>query len=80
MHKVVVQRDIKVPLHKAWEILDDFGGVYRYHPSVESSPIDNGITFGLGAERVCRLGRSQLTCTFDLDLVPKLGDGSGSLT
>ena len=53
MHKVVVQRDIEVPLHKAWEILDDFGGVYRYHPNVESSPIDNGVPSGLGAERVC---------------------------
>ena len=53
MHKVVVQREIRVPLHRAWEILDDFGGVYRYHPTVEKSPIDNGIASGLGAERVC---------------------------
>ena len=53
MHKIVVQRQMKVPLHEAWEILDDFGGVFRYHPNVESSPIDNGIASGLGAERVC---------------------------
>lgn len=52
MHKVVVERELKVPVHKAWEILDDFGGVYRYHPMVEKSPIDNGIDAGLGAERI----------------------------
>lgn len=53
MHKVVVQRQIEVPLAQAWRILDDFGGVYRYHPIVEKSPIDNGIGSGLGAERIC---------------------------
>jgi len=53
MHKVVVERELKVPVHRAWEILDDFGGVYRYHPIVERSPIDNGIGSGLGAERIC---------------------------
>jgi len=53
MHKVVVEREMKIPVHRAWEILDDFGGVFRYHPNVEQSPIDNGIASGLGAERVC---------------------------
>lgn len=53
MHKIVVERELQVPVAKAWRILDDFGGVYRYHPNVERSPIDNGIASGLGAERVC---------------------------
>lgn len=53
MHKVVVEREIDVPVAKAWKILDDFGGVYRYHPIVERSPIDNGVGSGLGAERIC---------------------------
>ena len=53
MHKVVVEREMEVPIDKAWKILDDFGGVHRYHPIVERSPIDNGITSGLGAERIC---------------------------
>lgn len=53
MHKVIVEREIEVPKDKAWSILDDFGAVYRYHPIVEASPIENGIPSGLGAERVC---------------------------
>lgn len=53
MHKVVVEREIKVPVAKAWEILNDFGGVHRYHPNVEKSLIDNDIAAGLGAERIC---------------------------
>lgn len=53
MHKVVVERELQVPVAKAWEILNDFGAVYKYHPLVERSPIDNGIASGLGAERIC---------------------------
>lgn len=53
MHKVIVERELKVPAAKVWEILDDFGAVHRYHPLVESSPIQNGIASGPGAERVC---------------------------
>ena len=53
MHRVIVEREIEVPKGEAWSILDDFGAVYRYHPIVEASPIENGIPSGLGAERVC---------------------------
>lgn len=53
MHKVIVGRELEIPASKAWEILDDFGAVHRYHPTIESSPIQNGIKSGLGAERVC---------------------------
>jgi len=53
MHKVRVTRTIPVSADRAWEVLDDFGGIYRYHPVVERSPIKNGIASGLGAERVC---------------------------
>ena len=53
MHKVVVEREMNVTPERAWELLDDFGSVYRYHPIVEKSPIDNGVASGLGAERVC---------------------------
>ena len=56
MHKVVVEREIRVPVAKAWQILDDFGGVHKYHPTVDKSPIDNGVSRGLGAERVCHFG------------------------
>jgi len=53
MHTVVVEREMDVQADRAWSILDDFGGIYRFHPNVEKSSIQNGIDSGLGAERVC---------------------------
>jgi hypothetical protein len=53
MHEVQVTRTIGIPADEAWKILDDFGGVYQYHPEVDHSPVTNGVTSGLGAERVC---------------------------
>ena len=53
MHHVQVNRVIDRPADAVWAILDDFGGVYRFHPLVEKSPITNGISSGLGAQRVC---------------------------
>ena len=53
MHHVQVDRVIDRPADAVWAILDDFGGVYRFHPLVEKSPITNGISSGLGAQRVC---------------------------
>ncbi len=53
MHEVQVARTIDVPAEEAWKIIDDFGGIYQYHPLVERSPIKNGVASGLGAERVC---------------------------
>ena len=53
MHHVQVDRVIDQPVDTVWAALDDFGGVYRYHPLVEKSLISNGISSGLGAERVC---------------------------
>lgn len=53
MHEVQVARTIGVPADQAWKIIDDFGGIFQYHPAVERSFITNGVTSGLGAERVC---------------------------
>ena len=53
MHKVHVHRDIAVSRERTWQILDDFGGIHRFHPLVDSSPVSNGIDSGLDAERVC---------------------------
>ena len=53
MHTVVVEREMKIEADEAWKILDDFGAIYRFHPNVDKSPIENGIESGLGAERVC---------------------------
>ena len=53
MHKVQVARTIDVPADEAWKIIDDFGGIYKFHPLVESSPIINGKERGVGSERQC---------------------------
>lgn len=53
MHTVKVTREMDLSAREAWKILDDFGGVYRYHPVVVQSPILNGVGSGLGAQRVC---------------------------
>jgi hypothetical protein len=56
MHHLNVTRTIDIPADRVWEVVDDFGAVYRYHPLVEQSPIRNGIPSGEGAERVCHFG------------------------
>ena len=42
-----------VPAKKVWEVLNDFGGIEKFSPTVESSPIVNGKDSGLGAKRHC---------------------------
>ncbi len=53
MHHVHVDRVIDQPAEAIWAMLDDFGGVFRYHPLVKKSEIINGIGSGLGAGREC---------------------------
>ena len=53
MHEVNVDRVIDVSAEDAWAILNDFGSIYRFHPLVERSPIKNGVSSGIGAQRVC---------------------------
>ncbi len=37
-----------------WNVLNDFGGVHRWHFNIESSPLSSANNEGLGATRVCR--------------------------
>ncbi len=46
-----VEADLNVPGSDAWQILKDFGGHYQFNPLIKLSPITNGISNGLGAER-----------------------------
>ncbi len=56
MATIVVSRTLPVPVKKVWAVLADFGGVHRYHPGLESSPINAGTPeTGAGSERTCRL-------------------------
>ena len=49
--KVRIDSDFDLPGHEVWQVLKDFGGHYMFNPLIEVSPITNGITEGLGAER-----------------------------
>ena len=60
MHEVHVDRVMDVPAERVWALIDDFGGVYRYHPLVVASPIQNGVGSGLGAERICQFDNGSL--------------------
>lgn len=49
--KTTITADLGVPGSQAWQVLNDFGGHYQFNPLIQLSPIVNGITHGLGAER-----------------------------
>lgn len=53
MFEVKTERVINASPEETWEILDDFGGIYRFHPRVDRSPLVNGRATGVGAKRVC---------------------------
>jgi hypothetical protein len=53
MHTVMVQKTIGVSAVEAWKALDDFGGVEKYHPLVERSPLKGEQRSGEGAMRTC---------------------------
>lgn len=53
MHTVSVRREIDASIEEVWRILDDFGGVAKYNPSVETSKIVAGPESGNGATREC---------------------------
>ena len=53
MYTINVTRVIDVPIADAWDAIADFGGIYKFHPLVESSPVTNGVHSGNGAERTC---------------------------
>lgn len=53
MHTVTVQKTIGVSDVEAWKVLDDFGGVEKYHPLVERSPLKGEQRSGEGAMRTC---------------------------
>ncbi|KAB1186714.1 MULTISPECIES: SRPBCC family protein [Haloferax] len=53
MHTVTQRRTIDAPLDDVWAVLDDFGGVANYNPSIERSFITNDVETGEGATRQC---------------------------
>lgn len=44
---------INAPIEKVWDVIKDFGGIHKIHPTIKSSPLVEGKQpKGLGAERV----------------------------
>lgn len=44
---------LTVSAKKVWKVLSDFGGIEKFAPTIDSSPIVNGKHSGLGAKRQC---------------------------
>jgi carbon monoxide dehydrogenase subunit G len=53
MHAVRRSRILHAPKDRVWEVLDDFGGVWKYNPGVESARIVSGPETGEDACREC---------------------------
>ena len=53
MHTVSATRTIDIPVATVWNAIDDFGNVYRFHPSLEHSESINDVATGEGAKRQC---------------------------
>jgi len=55
MAKIIVSRVIKAPVHRVWEALDDFGGIYKFNPNLKRSYItgDSENNKGMGCSRQC---------------------------
>ena len=57
MSQVTIEHTIAVPVSNVWDALADFGGIHRFHPGVDRSPIINGKNTGCGAQRTCHFYR-----------------------
>jgi carbon monoxide dehydrogenase subunit G len=55
MTRLTREVHINAPKEKVWEILADFGGVYKFNPNVPKSYCTSTANGGLGATRHCDL-------------------------
>ena len=55
MSKVTRQIRINAPEEKVWEVLADFGGVYRWAPAILSSYATTQASGGVGEGRHCEV-------------------------
>lgn len=55
MTSFTVQADVAAPPARVWEVLADFGGIYRYSPAVKASHLTGSLPDGVGATRHCDL-------------------------
>ncbi|MEZ4339237.1 MAG: SRPBCC family protein [Sandaracinaceae bacterium] len=62
MSKIEITRHVDAPPSRVWEALADFGGIYKFHPLVERSPLLTEQARGLGAERRCEFVDGHHVC------------------
>lgn len=53
MSNLAVTIEVNAPAERVWEVVSDFGGVHKFHPLVETSPLLTKNDRGLGAKRRC---------------------------
>jgi uncharacterized protein YndB with AHSA1/START domain len=51
MHTITATRTVETPVATVWDVIDDFGNIYRYQPTVEHSETINDVVAGKGARR-----------------------------
>ena len=52
-HHIEHSLKVKVPAHRVWEVLGNFGSIEKTSHSVERSPLLEGPTSGIGTKRKC---------------------------
>lgn len=62
MSIVTVTRTLPVDVRSTWAALADFGGIHRFHPYVDRSPLLNDTARGEGAERRCEFSDGNHIC------------------
>ena len=67
MHTVTVKKEINTASSKVWQVLDDFGSIFKYNPGVKTSAILGDLKTGAGAKRICNFydGSSLKETIFD---------------
>lgn len=53
MSKVTITRTVHAPKDQVWNAWADFGGIAKFHPYVDTSPLLSEQTEGVGTERQC---------------------------
>lgn len=53
MSQIQVEHTVHAAQARVWAALADFGGIYRFHPRVERSPLLSEQAQGVGAQRRC---------------------------
>jgi len=62
MSNIEITRHIPASPARVWAAFADFGGIHKFHPFVETSPMLSQNASGLGAERRCEFYDGNSVC------------------